>query len=74
MDDLLGWQQTRWGMTNEEIVAVVGSQHLRKQEREGGPKDFWYCDLVIQNVDIGGFFFNIQFRWDEIRIACAKCT
>jgi len=62
MDDLAGWQQTRWGMTEEEILAAASREPLCRQDREGGPNDFWYCDLVIQNVAVGGFDFTIKFQ------------
>jgi hypothetical protein len=60
MDDLPGWQQTRWGMTESEIIEAVGSERLRRIPREVGNN--WYADLTIQNVEIGRFQFDITFQ------------
>jgi hypothetical protein len=57
MDDVLGWQKTRWGMTTLQVIEAVGKEHLRKQPREGGEKDGWYCDLIIENLDIGNHWY-----------------
>jgi hypothetical protein len=60
MDDLPGWQQTRWGMTESEIIEAVGSARLRRIPREIGNN--WYAELTIQNVEIGRFPFDITFQ------------
>jgi hypothetical protein len=60
MDDLLGWQQTRWGMTETEIIAAIGAERLRRMPKEVGNN--WYAELTIQNVEIGPFPFDITFQ------------
>jgi hypothetical protein len=60
MDDLPGWQQTRWGMTESEIIEAVGSERLHRIPKEVGNN--WYAELIIQNVDIGRFSFDITFQ------------
>ena len=61
--DVLGWQQTRWGMTADEIIAAVGS-HIRKGPREDG--DSWYSELCIPDVEIGDYPFFVQFQMDKV--------
>jgi hypothetical protein len=63
--DVLGWQQTRWGMTADEIIAAVGS-HIRKVPREGGDGDSWYSELCIPDVEIGDYPFFVQFQMDKV--------
>jgi hypothetical protein len=60
MTDLLGWQQTRWGMSANDIVAAVGVEHLRQAERQTFQES--YVDLVIPNVKIGKHDFTVYFQ------------
>lgn len=60
MDDLPGWQHTRWGMTESEIIEAVGSVRLLRMPREVGNN--WHAELTIQNIDIGPFSFDITFQ------------
>jgi hypothetical protein len=58
--DLLGWQQTRWGMTDEEIVASVGVQQLRRTARSTSTNV--YHELIIPSVDVGRYPYDVQFQ------------
>lgn len=60
MNDVLGWQNTRWGMTADEIISAVGLDRLRQIPLETG-KD-WYAELAIPDVDIGRNAFDITFQ------------
>jgi hypothetical protein len=64
MDDLAGWQNTRWGMTRDEVLATVGPQNLARQH-VGVPDDAWYCDYIIPAVSVGPYTFTIYFQMDS---------
>ena len=61
--DLEGWQQTRWGMTDAEIVQAVGTEHLKRTARE----DYrdWYAELQIQDVEVGHYRFDVIFQMEK---------
>jgi hypothetical protein len=61
MDDLEGWQQTRWGMTTGEIIEAVGKENLRRVEETRSFNEF-YADLTIPNVAIGQYEFDVVFQ------------
>jgi hypothetical protein len=63
MDDVSGWQQTRWGMTADEIIAAVGS-HIRKVPREEYPNA--WSELCIPDVEIGDYPFLVQFQMEKV--------
>jgi hypothetical protein len=65
MDDVLGWQQTRWGMTNDETIAVVGSDIRKGSRTGGGDGDSWYSELSIPDVRIGEYPFFVEFQMDK---------
>ncbi len=64
MDDLEGWQQTRWGMTAEEIIQAVGADNLRRFEETKQYQDS-YADLTFSGVYIGAYAFDIIFQIDK---------
>lgn len=59
--DLLGWQNTRWGMTETEIIASVGAERLRHIERIVFGVDA-YTDLIIPSVNIDRYPFEVRFQ------------
>src|SRR5947209_7188490 len=63
MDDLLGWQQTRWGMSEAEIIVSVGKEQLKKTPRQ--KYQGMYSDLMIPSVDVGKIPFDIIFQMEE---------
>ena len=63
MGDLLGWQNTRWGMTGDEIVRAVGADVVKRSERQRYHGA--YSVLCIPNVSIGSHSFKVMFQMDE---------
>ena len=63
MNDLLGWQQTRWGMTEAEIVLAVGANRLERIER--AKYQNMYADLVVPLVEVGKYRFDVIFQMDN---------
>ncbi len=63
LDDLPGWQETRWGMTAGEIEAALGARVLRLPGRwtYGGA----YADLAVQEVDLGGLAFAAYLQMND---------
>jgi hypothetical protein len=50
MDDLVGWQDTRWGMTEQDLIAVIGESRLCRTPKQDY-KDC-YSEFVIPVVDM----------------------
>lgn len=51
--DLAGWRETTWGMTKEEIIAVVGRQNITSVQRNFyGPSGYRYCDDIVTDLNI----------------------
>ena len=63
MDDLLGWQNTLWGMTQDEVIEVVNSRTLV----ECAPVDYGtlYCPMHIENTKVGPYFFEVSFLFSK---------
>ncbi len=61
--DVLGWQDTRWGMSNEDIERVFGSK-LKKLPK---PEKFlaWHADCVIPEFELEGEKFTVFFQIDN---------
>ena len=60
--DVLGWQNTRWGMDSKEIIAAVGPE-LREV-----PRQQWgsvYSEMSIPEVKIGAYTFFVAFQMDQ---------
>lgn len=55
LDDLPGWNGTRWGMTAEELRAALGGRlsDLPGRWVYGGA----YAELAVEDVEIGGLTF-----------------
>lgn len=58
--DVLGWQATRWGMTSEEIISIVGSANIRRGNRKQYKGS--YAELTIPDVKIETFPFDVIFQ------------
>jgi hypothetical protein len=61
--DVLGWQDTRWGMSNEDIERVYGSK-LKKLPK---PEKFlaWHADHVIPEFELESEKFTVFFQIDN---------
>jgi hypothetical protein len=59
---VLGWQDARWGMTEDDLVRTFGSslQRLPKRELFQGA----YVDQVIPNFILNGEVFTVRFQMD----------
>jgi hypothetical protein len=57
MDDLKGWQNTRWGMSREELKNAIGDK--LKKDNKG-----W---LYMTNYQIGKFTFYVEFSFPKDR-------
>jgi hypothetical protein len=65
--DLLGWQNTRWGMDSKEIMAAVGPELREVPRQQYGP---FYSELSIPEVRIGAYTFFVAFQMNEaLRLA-----
>ncbi len=60
LDDLPGWEATRWGMTGEELRAALGSRVTELPGRwvYGGA----YAELAVEAVEIGGLSFTAYLQ------------
>jgi hypothetical protein len=63
MNDVLGWQNTRWGMTEKEIIEAVSMENLQISQ----PQNFEgsYSTLSITNTKIGDFYFDVLFQMSK---------
>lgn len=61
--DLEGWQQTRWGMSDAEIVNAVGGEHIKRNSRANYQN--LYSDLHIPNVEVGPYYFDVIFQMED---------
>jgi len=61
--DLEGWQDTRWGMTERELVAAINSAELLHIHREDYLSH--YADYSLPNLDVAGFYFDVTFQMDK---------
>lgn len=61
MDDLLGWQTTRWNMTEAQVIEATGgaAQPPDKVEQYANARG----RLTIPNVKIGEFDFTVVFQF-----------
>lgn len=61
--DLMGWRQTRWGMSEQEVrMALRGRwRSTTKQEREDSEGHDIYTPIVAPNVTLAGHSFVAGF-------------
>lgn len=66
--DLLGWQDTRWGMTDQELLALPlpfetspKRNHLLKP---GGEERYAYSVRYLPNYELAGGKFKVEFFMD----------
>lgn len=60
LDDLAGWRDTRWGMTESELESALGEGATRLPGRwlYGGA----YADLAVRDVEIAGLSFTAYLQ------------
>ncbi len=60
LEDLAGWRETRWGMTETELQRVLGEDVTRLPGRwlYGGA----YADLAVRDVEIAGLTFTAYLQ------------
>ncbi|MEO3428220.1 hypothetical protein AAFN88_05140 [Pelagibius sp. CAU 1746] len=63
LEDLPGWDTTRWGMTGEELRAVLGERAAELPGRwvYGGA----YAELAVEEVEIGGLVFTAYLQMND---------
>jgi len=62
--DVYGWDNVRWGMTGEEVQAVLGKE-VKKRNAKHDKKDNMYADLELKGVKMGKGSFRASFWMDE---------
>ncbi len=65
--DVLGWEKSRWGMSNKDLVSVFGSRLQKLPKRQTFLK--WHTDHVIPVELIGGaytVFFQMADDTDQL--------
>lgn len=60
--DVLGWQDARWGMTEEDIVRTFGSAVQRLPQKELFRNA--YVDQIIPNFTVNGEVYTVRFQMD----------
>jgi len=63
LDDLPGWRETRWGMTEAELEESLGEDVMRLPGRwlYGGA----YADLAVRDVEIAGLSFTAYLQMNS---------
>lgn len=61
--DVTGWQGTRWGMTDTEIIKVFGSSVTRIEKRV--TNQYGNVDLIIPAYFINNIKLRVSFRMDD---------
>lgn len=66
-NDLNGWDEVKWGMSEEEIVKVYGNKLVKFNKREHYGKvkpNKDYATMGLEPVEIGGRQFKVTFIMD----------
>ena len=60
LEDLPGWDATRWGMTAAEVETALGERafHLPGRWLYGGA----YAELAVENIEVGGVVFTAYLQ------------
>jgi len=62
--DVYGWDNVKWGMTGNEVQAVLGKE-AKKREARHDKKDNMYADLELKGIKMGSGSFRASFWMDE---------
>jgi len=71
--DVRGWQGTRWGMAERDLIGLFGSRLTRLTK----PERFYqaHVDYTIANIEMGGEPFTVHFQMgdDSNRLMQVSC-
>lgn len=59
LDDIPGWQQTRWGMSIDQLIEIYGSDLTFESGAEGGRI------VTLDDYQIFGQDFEVNFGWRD---------
>lgn len=62
--DVYGWDNVKWGMTGEEVQAVLGKE-VKKRDAKHDKKDSMYTALELKGIKMGKGSFRASFWMDE---------
>ena len=62
--DVYGWDNVKWGMTAEEVEAVLGKE-VKKRNAKHDKKDSMYSALELKGSKMGKGNFRASFWMDE---------
>jgi hypothetical protein len=68
--DVLGWQETRWGMTQDELFKLFSDSIVKRSQRNfylkpgGSSERYGYVDYVIPEMKVAGDVFEVSFVMD----------
>lgn len=62
-EDVLGWQDARWGMSEDELLAKFKSQVTKLPKKENFSNS--YVDYVISDYEIESFKYTVYFHMDK---------
>jgi hypothetical protein len=64
--DLLGWENTRWGMTEKEVRAALTIPFSTPRSEAEQPSDEkWYMPFLIRDFGIQRSLFEVRFLFDR---------
>ena len=61
--DVYGWDNVKWGMTGEEVQAVLGKE-VKKRDAKHDKKDSMYTALELKGIKMGKGSFRASFWMD----------
>ena len=62
--DVYGWDKVKWGMTGEEVQAVLGKE-VQKRDAKHDKKEQMFADLELKGIRMGKGSFRASFWMDE---------
>jgi hypothetical protein len=62
--DVYGWDNVKWGMTGEEVRAVLGKE-VKERDAKHDKKDIMYTALELKGIKMGKGSFRATFWMDE---------
>lgn len=64
-DDLVGWGDTRWGMTDAELNVALGASAQPYVPKEGHEYTGVYVDRHVPGVSVASVAFNVLLQMDR---------
>ena len=62
-DDVHGWRDAIWGMTNEQLIEAFPGEATKLPKRISWQR--WYTDYAISNYEISGSTFQVFFQMSQ---------